>query len=85
MGIPRLLSRLRKAGLGTVKELGRTGEVPRGTKAIIDAPSLAYYVFNILEARAPSSDTLEPTTTYHECAREAVRWLQKLEAFGYTV
>ncbi|KAH9818165.1 XPG domain containing, partial [Teratosphaeria destructans] len=85
MGIRRLVSHLRQAGLGTTKELGRTGESPHGTKAIIDGPSFAYYIFNILEARAASPDTLDPTTTYDECAREAIRWLEKLEAFGFTI
>ncbi|KAF2764957.1 hypothetical protein EJ03DRAFT_355328 [Teratosphaeria nubilosa] len=86
MGILRLVSRLKQqAGLGTTKEIGRTGEPRHGTKAIIDGPSLAYYIFHILEVRAASSNTLEPTTTYDECAREAVRWLEKLEAFGFTI
>lgn len=82
MGIPRMLTRLKDANIATSKELGRTG-TPTHSRAIIDGPGFAHYVLKVLEERRGANHVLETGVTYADCAAEAVRWLKRLEGYGY--
>ena len=85
MGIPRFLSRLKVANATTSKDFGHTGE-QNHTRAIIDGPSFAHYVFHLLEEKSPTINTaLCPGITYADCAVEAVKWLKWIEGFGFSM
>ncbi|KAK4547770.1 hypothetical protein LTR36_000728 [Oleoguttula mirabilis] len=84
MGIPRMLTRLKDANIATPKELGRTGRRPH-SRAIIDGPGFAHYVLQLLEERPGANHALETDVTYADCASEAVKWLKRMEGFGYDI
>ncbi|KAI6819527.1 hypothetical protein KC367_g6567 [Hortaea werneckii] len=84
MGIPRLLTRLKDAGVAPFKELGRSGQAPH-TIAIIDGPSFAHYVLYTLQIRSQTRNGLEPNITYAQCATEAVKLLRMLEEHGFKI
>ncbi|KAI6885650.1 hypothetical protein KC363_g279 [Hortaea werneckii] len=84
MGIPRLLTRLKDAGVAPFKELGRSGQAPH-TIAIIDGPSFAHYVLYTLQIRLQTRNGLDPHITYAQCAAEAVRLLRMLEEHGFKI
>ncbi|RMZ07786.1 hypothetical protein D0862_04165 [Hortaea werneckii] len=84
MGIPRLLTRLKDAGVAPFKELGRSDQAPH-TIAIIDGPSFAHYVLYTLQIRPQTRYGLEPNITYAQCAAEAVRLLRMLEEHGFKI
>ncbi|RMX97022.1 hypothetical protein D0867_12933 [Hortaea werneckii] len=84
MGIPRLLTRLKDAGVAPFRELGRSGQAPH-TIAIIDGPSFAHYVLYTLQIGSQSRNGLEPNITYAQCAAEAVRLLRMLEEHGFQI
>ncbi|KAI6845979.1 hypothetical protein KC364_g4369 [Hortaea werneckii] len=84
MGIPRLLTRLKDAGVAPFRELGRSDQAPH-TIAIIDGPSFAHYVLYTLQTRSQTRSGLEPNITYAQCATEAVRLLRMLEEHGFKI
>ncbi|KAI7181600.1 hypothetical protein KC343_g19506, partial [Hortaea werneckii] len=84
MGIPRLLTRLKDAGVAPFRELGRSDQAPH-TIAIIDGPSFAHYVLYTLQIRSQTRNGLEPNITYAQCATEAVRLLRMLEEHGFKI
>ena len=84
MGIEGFLKRVKDAGFGARKDLGRTGDEIH-TKAIVDGPSLAHHIYNKLGEKAVGNDNIAPSITYRAIAASVIDWVDKLQTYGFQV
>jgi len=82
MGIEGFLTRIKDAGLGTRRDLGRA-ENEEHTRAILDGPSLAHYIYNKLIEAESYDSAIAPPVTYRAVADATVDWLDRLRTFGF--
>jgi len=84
MGIEGFLKRIKDAGLGTQRVLGRTGDEIH-TQAIIDGPSLAHHIYNTLSEKEVGDHNIAPNITYRAIAASVIDWIGKLQTHGLQV
>jgi len=81
MGIRRLALRL--SHLGVHKTIGSSPSDETHTKAVVDGPSLCFYVYNLLKQQKLQDEPSTDRVSYHELGVAVVKWLDDLIAYGF--
>ena len=80
MGVPGFASRMRQ--YGSYETIGRRKDEPT-TRAVIDGPSLAHHIFNVIKRDAAVGSGIVPQFDYAELGKATIRWLDELSQYGF--